>query len=247
MHRHLFHALRPGAALSGTGERRPGFSDPKGVGDNIYGSQAASDFKRKFEDPYADLLGAGVKFYASLGNHDGSNERFYKPFNMDGKRYYSFKRGNAEFFALDSNYMDPEQLAWLQEQLSESDSRWKICYFHHPLYSDGKTHGSDLDLRKRLEPIFLDHGVDVVLAGHDHCYERITPKNAITYFVLGNSGQLRYRDLRPSADMAKGFDTDEAFGLMEIAGDELYFQTISRAGESVDDGVLVNPRKGSRQ
>ena len=48
-----------------------------------------------------------MKFYASLGNHDNPNERFYKPFNMGEKRYYSFRKGNAEFFALDSNYMDP--------------------------------------------------------------------------------------------------------------------------------------------
>ena len=181
------------------------------LGDNIYGGQGASDFKRKFEDPYGPLLDAGVKFYATLGNHDGTNERYYKPFNMDGKRYYSFKRANAEFFALDSSYMDPEQMSWLEKHLAESDSRWKICYFHHPLYSDGKTHGPDLDLRKQLEPILVEYGVNVVLAGHEHCYERVRPKKGISYFVVGNSGALRYHNLKPSADIAKGFDTDQAF------------------------------------
>ena len=68
------------------------------LGDNIYGGKSPADFKRKFEDPYRPLLDAGVKFYASLGNHDDTNERLYKPFNMDGKRYYSFKRGNARVF-----------------------------------------------------------------------------------------------------------------------------------------------------
>ncbi len=217
------------------------------LGDNIYGGQRASDFKRKFEDPYGPLLEAKVKFYATLGNHDGTNERYYKPFNMDGKRYYSFKRGDVEFFALDSNYMDPEQVSWLRKGLSESDSRWKICFFHHPLYSDGKAHGPDLDLRKRLEPIFVEHGVNVVLAGHEHFYERLRPKNGISYFVLGNSGELRYNNLRRSADVAKGFDTDRAFALMEIAGDELHFQTISRTGETVDAGVLVIPPKSSHE
>src|SRR5438477_7328083 len=75
------------------------------LGDNIYGGSTPADFKRKFEEPYKPLLDAGVKFYASLGNHDNPNERFYKPFNMNEKRYYDFKSGNAEFFALDSNYM----------------------------------------------------------------------------------------------------------------------------------------------
>lgn len=208
------------------------------LGDNIYGAHEPSDFKRKFEDPYAPLLAAGVKFYAALGNHDATTERLYKPFNMDGKRYYSFKRGNTEFLALDSNYMDPDQLAWLEKTLTESSARWKICYFHHPLYSDGRTHGPDLDLRKELEPIFLAHGVNVVLAGHEHCYERIQPQKGIYYFVLGSSGQLRYHNLRPSGEIAKGFDTDRVFALMEIAGDELHFQTISRTGETVDSGVL---------
>ena len=208
------------------------------LGDNIYGGHEPSDFKRKFEDPYAPLLDAGVKFYASLGNHDVTNERFYKPFNMDGKRYYSFKRGNAEFFVLDSNYMDPDQLAWIEETLTESNARWKICYFHHPLYSDGKTHGPDLDLRKLVEPIFVSHGVNVVLAGHEHCYERVQPQKGIYYFVLGSSGQLRYHNLQPSDEIAKGFDTDRVFALMEIAGEELYFQAVSRTGETVDTGVL---------
>ena len=101
----------------------------------------------------------GVKFYASLGNHDGTHERLYKPFHMDGKRYYSFKKADALFLALDSNYMNPEQLDWVKQQLSGSDARWKICFFHHPLYSDGKMHGPDLDLRKQLEPLFVQYGV----------------------------------------------------------------------------------------
>src|SRR5947207_1106583 len=68
------------------------------MGDNLYGGESDADFKRKFEDPYKPLLDAGVKFYACLGNHDNPNQRFYKPFNMNGKRYYDFRRGNAAFF-----------------------------------------------------------------------------------------------------------------------------------------------------
>ena len=208
------------------------------LGDNIYGGQTAADFKLKFEDPYKPLLDAGVKFYASLGNHDNPNERFYKPFNMGGKRYYSFKNANVAFFALDSNYMDPEQVSWLQQQLSGSSSDWKICFFHHPLHSDGRFHGADVDLRARIEPILESKGVNVVLSGHDHVYERITPQHGISYFVLGNSGQLRFHDLRPSSQMIKGYDEDRGFALFEIAGDELYFQIISRKGETIDSGVI---------
>jgi 3',5'-cyclic AMP phosphodiesterase CpdA len=213
------------------------------LGDNIYGSKSGAAFKKKFEDPYKPLLDSGVKFYASLGNHDDPNERFYKPFNMDGHRYYTFEKGNAEFYALDSNYMDPEQLGWLEQKLSGSHATWKLCFFHHPLYSDARFHGPDVDLRQRVEPIFEKDGVDVVLSGHEHVYERIKPQHGIYYFVLGNAGELRYHDLRPSADISKGFDTDRTFMLVEIAGDNLYFQTISRTGETVDSGVLPKPAR----
>jgi hypothetical protein len=213
------------------------------LGDNIYGGHRPADFKKKFEEPYQPLLDAGVKFYAALGNHDDPNERLYKPFNMDGKRYYSFKRSNAQFFVLDSNYMDPQQLDWLKKELSGSNSTWKICYFHHPLYSHGRFHGPDLDLRKLLQPIFEQNGVKVVLAGHEHVYERMNPQNGVNYFVLGNSGELRSHNLRPSPETAKGFDTDRTFGLVEIAGDELYFQIVSRNGETVDFGVVDAQKK----
>ena len=209
------------------------------LGDNIYGGKSSSDFQRKFELPYRPLLDAGVKFYASLGNHDETNERLYKPFNMDGKRFYSFKKGNVQFFALDSNYMDAEQLDWLSKELSNSTSLWKICYFHHPLYSHARAHGPDSDLRKLLEPVFLRYGVTVIFSGHEHVYERLRPQNGINYFVLGNSGQLRFHDLRPSSETAKGFDTDRDFALVEIAAYQLYFQVLSRTGQTVDSGTLT--------
>jgi hypothetical protein len=210
------------------------------LGDNIYGGKTPEDFKRKFEDPYRALLDGGVKFFASLGNHDQTNERLYKPFNMDGRRFYNFKRGNVEFFALDSNYMDGEQLDWLRKQLDSSHAAWKICYFHHPLYTHARFHGPDVDLRKLIEPILVQYGVKVVWAGHEHVYERLKPQNGITYFVLGNSGELRYHDLRPSADTAKGFDTDRTFALLEISGKQLFFQIVSRTGETVDSGTIDN-------
>lgn len=215
------------------------------LGDNIYGGDSPRDFARKFEVPYKPLLDAGVKFYASLGNHDNPDERLYKPFNMGGERYYTFKKNNVAFFALDSTYMNPAQLDWLDGQLQKSNAAWKICYFHHPLFSDGKFHGPDLDLRSVLVPVFQKSRVNVVYSGHEHVYERLKPQNDIYYFVLGNSGELRYHNLRPSEQMQVGFDTDRDFMLVEIDGDELYFQTISRTGETIDAGVLERQREPS--
>jgi 3',5'-cyclic AMP phosphodiesterase CpdA len=220
---------------------KSGFDFVLMLGDNIYGGKSQQDFERKFELPYKPLLDAGVKFYASIGNHDDPNERLYKPFNMGGARYYSFKKGNATFFALDSNYMDSSQLDWLERELQSATTPWKICFLHHPLYSDGRYHGPDLDLRAHLEPIFEKYGVNLVLSGHEHVYERFKPEHHIYYFVLGNSGELRYHNLKPSANMAAGFDTDRDFLVMEIAGDKLYFQTVSRIGQVVDSGSLDRP------
>src|SRR6185436_8493128 len=96
------------------------------LGDNIYGGKSPGELRKKFEIPYKPLLGAGVQFYAALGNHDDTNERFYKFFNMNGQQYYSFKKGNAQFFVLDSDYLDPKQLSWIEKELADSGSDWKI-------------------------------------------------------------------------------------------------------------------------
>jgi hypothetical protein len=209
------------------------------LGDNLYGGHSARDFDKKFAEPYKALLDAGVKFYASLGNHDDTSERFYKPFNMNGANYYSFKKGNVQFFALDSNYMDPKQLDWLQKQLQGANpDDWKICFFHHPLYSSARKHGPATDLRLLLEPIFMKYGVNVVFSGHEHVYERILPQKGIYYFTEGSSGQLRAGGLDRSSITANGFDTDQAFMMIEIADNEMYFETVSRTGKTVDSGVI---------
>ena len=209
------------------------------LGDNIYGGHSARDFVRKFETPYHPLLDAGVKFYASLGNHDDPNsERLYKPFNMNGERYYTFKKGDVQFFALDSNYMDPAQLSWLEQNLQGSKAKWKICYFHHPLFSDGKHHGADVDLRSQLLPLFERYGVNAVFSGHEHVYERVKPENGIYFFVIGNSGQLMRNDFHTTKDLESSFDQDRGFMVVEIAGDELYYQYISRTGQTIDSASV---------
>ena len=173
-----------------------------------------------------------------LGNHDSPNERFYKSFSMNGQKYYTYKKSNVRFFALDSNYMDPQQISWLEKELQNSGSDWKICYLHHPLYSSGAFHGSSTELRLLLEPLFIKFGVQVVFAGHEHVYERVKPQNGICYFTEGASGSLRRGNLRKADLTAAGYDQDRSFMLVEIAGDELYFQTISRTGLTVDSGVV---------
>ena len=96
------------------------------------------------------------------------------------------------FFVLDSNYWIRSSSPWLEDGAEEASDDWKICYFHHPLYSDGGRHGSDVDLRVALEPLFVKYGVNVVFSGHDHIYERFKPQ---TGHLL-----LRLRVERPAAE-----------------------------------------------
>ena len=161
---------------------------------------------------------------------------------MNGERFYTFKKGNVRFFALDSNYFDQTQADWLEKALAESTEDWKICFFHHPLYSSGGRHGSEVDLRAQLEPLFLKHGVQVVFAGHEHFYERLKPQKGIYYFVNGGGAKLRSGDITTTTAMtARGFDTDRSYMLVEIAGDVLTFQTLSRTGKRMDSGSIRRP------
>lgn len=211
------------------------------VGDNLYGSERPQDFKVKFENPYKPLLDAGVKFYASLGNHDAREQRYYNLFNMDGKLYYSLKAPgeSVRFFMLDSTYPVPEQFVWLEQELKDSNEDWKIAVFHHPLYSSGGRHGSNLQLRETLEPLLLRYNVSVSLSGHDHFYERIKPQRGIVHFIVGSGGQLAVGDIdKRSALTAQGFDTECVFLAVEISGDTMVFNAIASSGRVVDSGSL---------
>src|SRR6185295_18978974 len=108
----------------------------------------------KFQLPYKALLDGDVKFHAALGNRDSPRQTTYQPFHMGGKRYYTFKpRSGIRFFALDSTFMDKAQLERLEKELADSGSEWKIVFLHHPLYSSGARHGSELSMRAALEPL----------------------------------------------------------------------------------------------
>ena len=132
------------AAQMATLHERFTFATVVTVGDNLLGSERPQDFKVKFEIPYKALLDAGVKFYASLGNHDAREQRFYKLFNMGGKLYYTFSPSpDVRFFMLEATYPTPEQFVWFEKELKASGSNWKIAVFHQPLYSSGDAHGSD--------------------------------------------------------------------------------------------------------
>jgi len=218
------------------------------VGDNIYeGPATRDDYYKKFEEPYRELLGEGVKFYAVLGNHDDPRQVEYQPFNMKGNRYYSFSppedllakiATRVEFFGLDSTNLDRAQLRWLDDRLTASRAAWKICFFHHPLYTSGRYRIAARAFRLRLESLLIRQGVDAVFSGHEHIYQRSTLMGGVQYFVTGGAGSLRPTDGVPAPFVARTFASDYHFMLIEIEGRQLHFQAISRSGQTIDAGTL---------
>jgi Calcineurin-like phosphoesterase len=217
------------------------------AGDNVYDGGTPDDYARKFERPYKPLLDAGVKFYAAIGNHDDPNQPGYAPFNMSGRRYYTFTPpsvvsrvfgARVRFFMLDTTDLDSTQAAWAEHEMSASDADWKIPVFHHPLYTSGRYALTARALRRTLEPLFRRQGVVVGFSGHEHFYQRMKPQHGITYFVSGGAGSLRRGDSRALPIVDVGFDQDYHFMLVEIDGNDLFYQAVSRAGETVDSGVI---------
>ncbi len=218
------------------------------AGDNISeGPATAEDYRLKFEEPYKVLLDAGVKFYAVLGNHDDPKQVFYEPFNMDGDRYYTFTPPvdpitrwdtRVRFFALDSTNLDGQQMQWFEHEASESRAEWKIAFQHHPLYTPGRYTLAARGHRFALEASFVNGGIDVVFSGHEHLYARSEMQKGVLYFISGGAGSLREGDSSPSRFIAKSYDNDFHFMLVEIADEGFFFQAINRKGETVDAGSL---------
>jgi len=216
------------------------------LGDNIYPDGNPEDIPAKFERPYAELLKRGVSFHAVLGNHDVKKGREaqmnYRNFNMGGRAYYSFAKGDGlvEFFALDSNRFDFQQRRWLEEALQASQAKWKIAFFHHPLYSSADRHGSDFDLRAELEPLLVRNGVDAAFSGHDHIYERTKPQQGVQYFTCGAGSKTRHGDLKRNTPFfAFGADEVSSFMSLEITPERFGFKTIDMTGRVIDSGELA--------
>jgi predicted phosphodiesterase len=170
------------------------------TGDNIYPDGDPDLFKSEFFRPYRCLRRKGVRFHATLGNHDaltdnGDPEVEHPRFGMAGHDYV-VRKGGVRFVMVDSNSLDKR---WLRRALEpEEGDRWTIVAFHHPVYSPGDGHGSTPGYRPSLPRIFRKKDVDLVLNGHDHLYSVTKNLKGIRYVVTGGGGAGLYGCTRKS-------------------------------------------------
>ena len=162
------------------------------LGDNVYPSGDPDQLEAKVFRPLGPVLD-DTDLIAVLGNHDirdGNGPAQAAALGMPGF-WYSREIGNTLLIALDSNIADdPDQLLWLESVLAEPRPTWTIVLTHHPGFSGGQ-HGSDPDVKRHFVPLFERYGVDLVLSGHDHDYQRSSEINGTTYVVSGGAARIR--------------------------------------------------------
>jgi len=224
------------------------------TGDNNYpdGSAETIDahigqFYHSFIYPYKGRFGEGAdqnRFFPALGNHDWMTENaqpYLDYFTLPGnERYYDFVWGPLHLFALDGDphevdgvNRDSKQAKWLRERLANSTAPWKIVYVHQPPYSSG-LHGSVTWMRWP----FREWGASVVLAGHDHVYERLLI-DGFPYFVNGLGGGGIYRFGKVLEGSVVRYNGDYGAMLVEADSQTIKFQFITRQGEVIDTYVLT--------
>lgn len=164
------------------------------LGDNVYDEGDPSRFDAVWTRPFGWVRDSGVPVIASLGNHDVETQGGAPEialFDMPG-RWYEHRIGPMDFFVIDAN--DPDQngqTQWLSEALGSSRAPWQVLVFHQPAFSCGK-HGSTPEVQDELLPVVEGKGVDLVVNGHDHDYQRFAPIGGTTYVVSGGGAASLY-------------------------------------------------------
>jgi hypothetical protein len=231
------------------------------LGDNNYPSGSAEtidmnigQYYQEFIGNYTGSYGPGApfnKFFPALGDHDWETRSGNPPlpyphlnyFTLPGnERYYHFRRGPVELFALDSSRLEPDgrsqssiQATWLQNRLAASSAPWKLVYLHHPPYSSGEAHGSQPEMQWPYQA----WGATAVLAGDDHTYERLIISE-FPYFVNGLGGRSIYPFKRnPVPGSIVRYNQD--YGAMRIEASYICitFQFIARTGTVIDTYTLT--------
>jgi acid phosphatase type 7 len=210
------------------------------TGDVAYDSGTIQAFEDNVFGVYADLL-RSIPLFPAAGNHEYDTMQgapFREVFALpgdSGEKWYSFDWGRVHFAALDTEASYATQAAWLDRDLASTKAPWKIVYLHRPPYSSGM-HGSDTGLRAALAPILERHRVQLVLAGHDHNYERMTMQQGVLHVVTGGGG-VGTRSVGTSSFTAFSEDVIH-FVYAEIGVDELVLHAIDGTGAEFDSVVI---------
>ncbi len=167
------------------------------VGDNVYPLGRERDWAERFDPQYAQLR-THTTWQPALGNHDyyaGDLTPYFSRFpQLRGNAYYSWTLGPAQFFVLDTEQRldgSSAQQAWLAAELAKSTAPYKIVQMHRPMVSS-RAGGAVRAAFGTLGPLLAKHGVQLVLAGHEHGYERSRPIDGTTYMVVGGGGAATY-------------------------------------------------------
>jgi 3',5'-cyclic AMP phosphodiesterase CpdA len=210
------------------------------TGDNVYPSGRPENFSEAWTIPYGWVSETGLPLIASLGNHDVQVDGGVGVMNLLGMPgpWYSKVVGSSEIFVLDANRpSDPQQLEWMQRQLAASSARWKIAVFHQGPFSCSE-HDGDPTVEQTWLPIFEREGVDLVLTGHDHNYQRFAETDGIDYVVTGGGGaQLYPVDECPSTYPQRLIADDDHFHHLQVEGsaDSLSVRAVSPDGLTLDE------------
>lgn len=220
------------------------------LGDNVYGGK----FDRigsVFEAPYRGLLDRGVRFYATLGNHDircEAEQLAYPAFGMNGRRAYSFAPadGLVEFFTIDTTSLlegrHKDQLEWLDRALQASRARWKIAFFHHPPYSPGRRHGDNDYLIALVLPILKRGNVQLVMTGHEHFFAKIRPQQGIHFLISGSGGKIHKGGIvQGHPYLEAGNDRVNQFLSFTLTWDALEYAAIASTGAVLFRQTLPYP------
>lgn len=223
-------ATAAAVATAGADRRFDGFVL---LGDNVYPGGDPARLQATVFGPFGPVLNGGASLLAVLGNHDV--EAQLGPLAMPG-RWYARSLGPVLFIGLDSNRPDdPAQRGWLEQTLAGATEPWKIVALHHPPYSAG-WHGSSLNVRDAFAPLFERYGVQLVLAGHDHDYQRSTPIRGVTYVVSGGAAKLRKTG---RADYTATSWSTYHFVDMAVWADHLQLRAIGQDGRVFDTATIA--------
>ncbi len=246
------------------------------VGDIAYGNGNFEQFQRNYFDIYRDLM-MRTPFFTAPGNHeyDTPNAAPYLSLHTfptdtvplaDRGRYYSFDWGNVHFVSLDSQADrktnqgtllralsgSSDMLNWLQRDLRSTRQFWKVVFFHHPAYAGGQNYGDPIerDVEQYLCPILESNGVQLVLNGHEHSYQRTFPVKfsprgrtvpdgtGTVYMTLGGGGATLYENMFPLPQTAFQRVINH-YGRVDVEGSRLTLRAINDAGAQFDSVVIA--------